>query len=427
MTLSVGTPMTPRKRKSRVYWRAQGGVRRAYADFRDYRDVGGTQEALRAAGEPHATTDPDVAQVLAAHRLRELDELRRNRSLHGRSPGATLGAFAAAHLVKKAKAGKVTEGWLEMAEVFLRRAVEFLGADRALEAVRVSDVERWAAHLATVEGRNKKPLSAGTIRHHLNALSNLYRRAQSDEAVPAGYNPCAAMLDKPTGRQLEAAWLEVPDAALLLEAARTLPSSPGLTAAVVYPLLATFLLTGGRRSEVLGLEVEDVSFTRGTVTFRPNAFRRLKTRTSARVIPLWPQLREALTAYLSARTAGEVFADRPPSPLLFPSPVYGALAPLAELRRMLDRTAIRAGWAKGEIRSRRFRNAYCAARLQTLDRGAPVSVFTVARELGHGGDSLVKRIYGHLGDVRHRAEVVEYRVEQHVEALAPRLERMAAR
>ena len=27
-----------------------------------------------------------------------------------------------------------------------------------------------------------------------------------------------------------------------------------------YPLLATFLLTGGRRSEVLGLELDDVSF-----------------------------------------------------------------------------------------------------------------------------------------------------------------------
>jgi hypothetical protein len=26
---------------------------------------------------------------------------------------------------------------------------------------------------------------------------------------------------------------------------------------------------------------------------------------------------------------------------------------------------------------------------------------------------MVKRVYGHLGTVRHRAKVVEYRVEQH--------------
>jgi len=51
-----------------------------------------------------------------------------------------------------------------------------------------------------------------------------------------------------------------------------------------------------------------------------------------------------------------------------------------------------------------------------LDNGAPVSVFTVGRELGHGGDSLVKKVYAHLGTVRHRAEAVEYRVSQHLKA-----------
>jgi integrase len=68
---------------------------------------------------------------------------------------------------------------------------------------------------------------------------------------------------------------------------------------------------------------------------------------------------------------------------------------------------VRAGWNAGEIRSKMFRHTYCAARLQTLDQGAPVSVYTVAKELGHGGDSMVKRVYGHLGQVRHRAKVVE--------------------
>lgn len=35
--------------------------------------------------------------------------------------------------------------------------------------------------------------------------------------------------------------------------------------------------------------------------------------------------------------------------------------------------------------------------------------------------ALVKRIYGHLGEVRRRSEVVEYRVEQHEERLRDRL------
>jgi len=77
-----------------------------------------------------------------------------------------------------------------------------------------------------------------------------------------------------------------------------------------YPLIATFLLTGGRRAEVLGLEIEDVSFDRKTVTSRPNAWRRLKTTTSFRSIPLHPQLEQILRPY--------VFGERPPSRLLFP-------------------------------------------------------------------------------------------------------------
>ena len=48
----------------------------------------------------------------------------------------------------------------------------------------------------------------------------------------------------------------------------------------------------------------------------------------------------------------------------------------------------------GEIRTKIFRHTYCAARLQTLDRGFPISTYTVARKLGHGGDSLIKRVYG---------------------------------
>jgi integrase len=207
-----------------------------------------------------------------------------------------------------------------------------------------------------------------------------------------------------------------------LEAARTLPGrSSELRADLVHPLLAAFLLTGGRRAEVLGLEVSDVSFQRNTVTFRPNPFRRLKTATSARVVPLWPQLRDILHAYLNVRTAAMVLNDAPASSLLFPSSRTGAESRLVELRKIFDRVAVRGGWKAGDLRSRALRHTYCASRLQTLDGGAPVSLFTVAREMGHGGDSLVRRIYGHLGDVRHRADAVEYRVEQHAMALAERL------
>ena len=94
---------------------------------------------------------------------------------------------------------------------------------------------------------------------------------------------------------------------------------------------------------------------------------------------------------------------------------------LTDLRKLLDAAGTRAGWQPGDIRSKILRHTYTAARLQTLDEGAPVSVYTVAKELGHGGEAMVRRVYGHLGQMRHRANVVEYRVEQHRNALAERL------
>src|SRR5262249_19604909 len=160
-------------------------------------------------------------------------------------------------------------------------------------------------------------------------------------------------------------------------------------------------LTGGRPAEVLGLETDDVSFDRKTVTFRPNDWRRLKTASSLRSVPLWPQLERILRAYVFE-------SDRPPSRLLFPSYRTGQEAMLRDAGKLLDAVGARVGYKPRELNLYAFRHTYCAARLQTLDRGQPVALFTVARELGHGGDALVRRVYGHLGDVRHRSEKVEY-------------------
>ena len=54
-----------------------------------------------------------------------------------------------------------------------------------------------------------------------------------------------------------------------------------------------------------------------------------------------------------------------------------------------------------------------------------MSPWVISREMGHGGRSLVDRVYGHLGDVRHRSETVEFRVEQHRDRLAERAEKAA--
>jgi integrase len=397
----------PRKRTSRLYSRTRGGQTRWYADFRDFADVGGSQEAMTARGERQATTDPDVAAELVAARLRELEAARRGRALIGVTREATLARFAAEHLKKKAKgikAGAITEQWMESVELHLRTAVEFFGAGRDVAPITAENVHRYIAHLEEMpSGRGDATLSPGTQRKYLHSLSNLYRRAQAEGVVPPVYNPVSALMEKPSAAREEAAWLEVPAATMLLEAARTFRSKrDDMTNPAIYELLATFLLTGGRETEVYGLDLEDVSFDRKIVRFRPNRWRRLKTKTSHRTVPLWPQLEEILRPY--------VFGGRAPrSGLLFPSGRTGEL--ITDIRKTLDRIGARVGYDAGEIRTKMFRHTYCAARLQTLDRGAPVSPWSVAKEMGHGGRTLVDQVYGHLGTIGNRSEVVEYRPE----------------
>ena len=405
--------MPYKTRRKRLYWRDQGGVERAYGDFRDFADVGGKREALVPPGSARATSDPDIGHKLMAERLSELEERRRHRILLDVPRRGGLAEFATYHLIQKAKSRRVTTEWVAQSEYQLQEAITFFGPERELGSIRTRDIQEYTNFLRERPSPSGRVRAEGTIKHYLASLSNLYSRAQSEGYVPPGYNPVAALMDKPVARREEARWLEVDDAALLLEAARRY--RPGADALpFMYPLTATFLLTGGRKSEVLGLEVRDVSFDRGTVTFRPNDWRRLKTRTSHRTIPLWPQLEEILRDHVFDRTG-------PLQRLLFPSNQNSGDRPVTDIRKSLDSIGALAGFPAGDIRTKVFRHTYCAARLQTLDHGAPVSQWTVSREMGHGGQSMVDRVYGHLGEIRHRSEVVEYRVSQHRDRLADRI------
>jgi integrase len=404
----------------RIFWRNG----RANGDFRKYADVGGGREALAEPGRNWGTTEPDIALPLFEARLVELREKRQGRIGVPQQNTTTLASLASYHLVMKAKAGRTSDSHMFDLESRLRAAIEHFGAGRDPRSIVPNDVRRWSEALS--EGGRRKP---GTIRHYLNALSGLYGRAQEGLYVAPGYNPVAALQEKPAGRwKGEAKFFEVADAALVLEAARVVEvrgrvnATPGL-----HPIIATFLLTGGRFSEVVGLDVEDVSFDRDLVRFRPNAHRGLKTQTSVRAVPLWPQLRDILQAWIFG-------GDEPrASGLLFPSGIGGMIR---DLRKSLDLLGTMAGLEEGEVRSRRFRHTYCSSRLQTVQRilrpgrgpededawdYVEVSRFQVQKEMGHGGAQLVDRIYGHAQRNPYRAKVVEYRVEKHADELGGRL------
>ena len=101
--------------------------------------------------------------------------------------------------------------------------------------------------------------------------------------------------------------------------------------------------------------------------------------------PLFPQLREILQRH--------VFKGGNVTGLLFPAPRGGGM--VWDLRKALDAVGERAGWDKGEIRTKMFRHTFCAAALQTLDSGAPISPWTVAKWMGHTTDEM-KELYQHL-------------------------------
>ncbi len=67
-----------------------------------------------------------------------------------------------------------------------------------------------------------------------------------------------------------------------------------------------------------------------------------------------------------------------------------------------------------------LRHTYTATRMQTLDHGAPVSPYTVMRELGHRDLKLIEDTYGHLQARRDRVPVVQYRETKVVDLYARR-------
>jgi integrase len=395
---------------ARIYWRShRAGPARAWGDFTS---LGYGREPLIEPGSPKrlGTTSPAVAAKVFADRVRELEQTKVDRAVLGVEKRMTLGEFVPQHLTLWRQEATVTETWLKETGARLQSgAIRFFGADRPLLSITSREVLRFKIWLKDYSNGRGGTLSGSTQRKYLEALSGLFTAAIRERAYN-GPNPVAGIV-KPLEPPPSEEWFELCQTAALLEAARTYqPVAPGRPLPECgYALIAFIALTGCRMREAFGIEVEDVDFTRRVIRIHPNSWRRLKTPRSSRVVPLWPQLAEILSDYIGK------YGSRL-NRLLFPSERLmecGKEGMITDARKMLDTLGGRVGFQPGEVRWNKLRHGYATARLQTLDNGAPVSTFTVARELGHTSVQLVERIYGHLGKVRHRSEVVEFRIEQH--------------
>ena len=372
---------------ARMYHRPGRGW---YGDFRNYADVGGAQEALKPEGSSGATADQGQATLLFARRLEYLQARRVGRIPAPAAPVLvpTMTAYLNRHGELKAADGRARSATIARERVRLATIAEWWG-DPRLDAIGLRQLNELKLRL---KGR-----AAQTVCHYLNAVSSLLQSAVSDGYMP--YN-VAQGAKRPQVRRGEVPYLESADGFKLLVAAGELDESPEYRG--VRPLKAlvgTALLTGARRSELLALLVGDVDFDAGVVHFRPNAhYGDRKSRHAVRKVPLWPQLRAILVP---------VAGDQAPGGLLFPARDGG---PLTDVREALAQAFTRAKVAKPAGKAwHLFRHTYTALRLQTLDNGAPVSLWTVTKELGHGSVTMIERTYGHLLETRERLPVVEYR------------------
>jgi len=404
----------PRRALAKPLYRDRSGV--WYADLRRFSDVGGKRHSL-------GTSDRREAERICRTLVAELEARRLAQGDWHPGREVTLGDIVGAFLVWKWEHSGVSKRTLEEDQRALEHAIDFYGQDRLLQSIRPADVERWISHMR----RTIKPMRGGevapaTLRNRIKPLSGLYAFAQYRDLVQ--HNPVRALASpvKPRARLKEATFLQPADVALVLEAVRLLPADE---MPHQYAIVATLALTGGRRREVLGTELQDVDFEKETLTFRPNQWRVLKTPKSHRVVPLWPQLKKVLEEWLYRRPAG--------GELLFPS-THRKVRGIDEermykdLRTLWDRVNDILEWKREHpldperITSKVFRNSYAAARLQTLNAGQPIAMYEVARELGHSSLDMLNQVYGHLGNVRHRKPVVEFQVDHYGQLLKGKLE-----
>lgn len=396
--------------RQRLYTR---GKKRGY--YIDLRDLGGGREALKPHGEKGATTDELVALDLAAKRIAELEARKRGLYFGELKRTATLGSFVHEWLTFRRSLATVEgftgERTLRRYEQALQNLFSVVDEDVRIDRFTKADAKQAIARMAQLPSRSGGTLKAASLNQAYVAMRQVFEHAADEGVVPQGHNPWRALrrTDRPRlPKSSTTDFLEVFEAAALLEACPRVTESR----LPLKEIVAALLLTGGRKTEVLGLEIGDIDFKRQVIHIRPNRWRPIKTK-ERRTVPLWPQLEEILQPYIAARglRAG----------LLFPSEDSDEkrqvmiTAPNKAIKQAHDIAADLLGGDRGvafrrkKVTPRAMRTTYCSARLQTLDNGKPIALFTVYGEMGHSGRKMVDEVYGRLGTIRHRSEVVEYR------------------
>jgi integrase len=406
--------------------------------------VGGRQEVLCLADTDDPTAAFDTAVILYGQRLKVLQSTIAQPVAV--VPSLRLGPMFEAHLVMKARAKRTKASTIGRDATSARVLIGFF-QNCGLKEITVSRLQEYMEKRRQDPGARRGTLvSESTIRTELLALSNMFRYAHSlnREIV----NPVEQCMYIPSGKHPRAECLTREEAARLLDAAAEydrlvrvcgktgvpvdVHSGFERTSFILNPdafdaprdscakrqgrfqqwekrlgcmeaILTTFLYSGGRLKEVLGLRVKDIDFERYLIQFTPNQFRGLKNNeTHRRILPLYPALATILRRHV-------LMNDLADESLLFtrsctPGKMIGQLnAPFAQCCRAASIDS------KRYVTRHTLRHTYATTLMYTArvnEVGALIqrSDFDVANHLGHSSAKMVAETYAHPHPTELRAE-----------------------
>ena len=245
----------------------------------------------------------------------------------------------------------------------LRRYAEFLEQSGVTELGEVTE-QLVASFLVRLrEGdADHPPLGATSAARTVVAVRGFHKFAVRDGIVPT--DPAAAVKPPTPAKRLPKA-LPLADVEAILEAA----GAAGTTLAMRdRALLEVLYGTGARISEAIGLDVDDLDLTDGTVRLRGKG-------SKERIVPVGSYARAAVEAYL-VRGRPELVATGSGTPALFLNARGGRLSRQSAWT-VLVKAADRAGVTR-DVSPHTMRHSFAT---HLLDGGADVRV--VQELLGH--------------------------------------------
>ncbi|MEN6490010.1 MAG: tyrosine-type recombinase/integrase [Smithella sp.] len=201
-------------------------------------------------------------------------------------------------LVDSGKSERTILGYLADITIFSRWFEQTHGEILCPDNLTPTDVREYKQHLLTIQ-----KAKATTINRHLAALRSYAAWAKTNGS--AVYNPADGI--KGVSQQKHAPkWLDRKEqAAVLREAERRIQAAktePAKRQAIRdYCILGVLLNTGLRVSELVTLEIEDITFSERKGELRVRAGKGTKER----IIPLNDSCRKAIKVWFSVRPAGK--------------------------------------------------------------------------------------------------------------------------